>query len=492
VVECEQSVVKQETAPTAVKAETEEESAASSVPRGVSAAGDEESSGEQHFERHQSENREAAALASVREEKNDNEELNNPFAAGDDDEEAAGGDDRLQPINDGTGDNGYGNPEMSATSIPASKMDRSKKRPRETVSSVERRGPRNGRLQTSSKKRAKLPHSTLHETSEEAGNTAQPRVVRRSVRRAATKAREGIFEGTSRGIEAEEEAYDDFKPVEPVEEDGSPVDDGDDDHDEDGNKSKVAERAQDDGSTHKSFDERFKALMDFKLKVGHCDVPGMKSGEYQSLGRWCYNLRVSYKKIHKNEKPNSKLTEENIRQLEDAGFKWNVSTSRSFDERYAELLKHKEKFGHCNVQRTKSGEYQSLAVWCNDLRTSYKKIQRRESPNYKLTQENIRQLEDAGFMWSLATRKMFGDWYAELMKYKEKFGHCNAPRTIYGENQSLGQWCSQLRASYKKIQNKETPNYNLTQENIQQLEDAGFKWSLSTVPVGHLMSDMQN
>ena len=192
---CEHSAVKQETAPTAVKTETEEESAASSVPRGASAAGNEESSGEQHVERQQSENREAAALVLVREEKHDNDELNNPFAAGDENEEAAGGDNLMQPTNDGNGDDGYGSPVMPAASIPASKVTRSKKRSREAASSIERRDPRNARTQTRSKKRAKGPHSALHETSEVAGTTAQTPVVRRSSRSATTRLIKGHVKG---------------------------------------------------------------------------------------------------------------------------------------------------------------------------------------------------------------------------------------------------------------------------------------------------------
>ena len=225
-------------------------------------------------------------------------------------------DDLLQPTNDGTGDDGNGSPVLAATSsttaVTASEVVGGKKRLREATSST-----RNTRAQTRSTKRAKLPNSTLHGTSEVAGTTAQPRVLRRSTRRTATKACEGTFEGTSRGIEAEEEANDEFMPV--VEEDGPTVDDGDDDLDEDGNRSIVSERPQ---QGHKSFDERFKALMDFKEKFGHCDVPQRKSGGYESLGSWCNTLRASYKKIQKKETPNNKLRPENIRQLEDAGFKW--------------------------------------------------------------------------------------------------------------------------------------------------------------------------
>jgi len=468
--ECEQSGVKQETAPTTVKAETgEEESASSSVPRGASAAGNEEPSGEQHVDRQQSDHREATvSVASVKEEDNE-EELNV-----EEDSSAGGNDDLVQPTNDGTGDDGCGSPVLAetTTAVPTSEVVAGKKRLREAVSST-----RNARLQTSSKKRAKLPHSTVHETSEVSGTTAQPRVVRRSARRTTTKDREGTFEGAIMGIGAEE-ADDNCMPSR--EEDGSPLDDGDSDHDEDGENSIVPKRAQQGRSAIKSFDERFKALMDFKHKFGHCNTPQTKSGEYMLLGKWCNRLRVSYKKIQKGGTGTLtiKLTEERIRQLEDAGFKWSVSTSRTFDERYAELMKYKEKCGHCNVRQTKSGGYQSLGMWCGNLRTSYKKIQKGGTPTIKLTEEMIRQLEDAGFKWSVSTSRTFDERYVELMKYKEKVGHCNPPQTKSGEYQSLRKWCNRLRTSYRKIQKGGTPTINLTEERIRQLEDAGFKWSL--------------
>jgi len=224
-------------------------------------------------------------------------------------------------------------------------------------------------------------------------------------------------------------------------------------------------------STSRTFDERYAELMKFKEKVGHCNVPRKQSGEYQSLANWCSHLRNSYKKIQKNETPNIKLTEENIQQLEDAGFKWSLS--RTFDEWHAELMKYKEKVGHCNVPQ--SGEYQSLGEWCKHLRKAYKKIQKNETPTYILTEENIQQLEDAGFKWSLS--RTFDEWYAELMKYKEKVDHCNVPPQS-GEYQSLRLWCKHVRMSYKKIQKNEAPTIKLTEENIQQLEDAGFKWNL--------------
>ena len=278
VVECEQSAVKQETAPIEVKTETdkEEESAASSVPRGASAARNE------NVERQQSDNREAAALVSVRQEKNDNEELNNPLAAGDDNESSVrvSGADLVQPTDDVTGDDDYGSPVMPSTS----RVTRSKKRSRETVvSSVERRGPRNVRAQTRSNKRAKRPHSTLHETSEE---TVTAPLVRRSLRSATAKAREGRSEVLV------EETDGDCMPIH--EDDESPLDDGEADRDEDGRQGIVAKSAQQGRPAIKSWDERFTDLIGFKQKFGHCNVPQRKYGEYQSLGNWCKNLTVCW------------------------------------------------------------------------------------------------------------------------------------------------------------------------------------------------------
>jgi len=206
VVECEQSGVKEETAPTAVQVEIPEHSA-SSGPRGASAAGNVDPSSEQHVARQQSEHRDATFMTSAVKEEDNEEELNVEESS------ASGNDDFVQLTNDVvTGDDGNGSPVIAATTteIPTSEVLGGKKRSREAASST-----LNVMAQTRSKKRAKFPHSTstVHDTSEEAGTTSQPRVVRRA-RRAMTKAHEGTFGGSRRGMEG-------FMPV--VEEDGPPV-----------------------------------------------------------------------------------------------------------------------------------------------------------------------------------------------------------------------------------------------------------------------------
>jgi hypothetical protein len=77
-----------------------------------------------------------------------------------------------------------------------------------------------------------------------------------------------------------------------------------------------------------------------------------------------------------------------------------------------------------------------------------------------------------GFKWSLQGK--FDKRFDDLMSVKAKYGHFDVYHT--GENVSLGKWCSEVRSSYKKIQNNKKPKMNLSDEQIQRLNDAGFKW----------------
>ncbi len=75
-----------------------------------------------------------------------------------------------------------------------------------------------------------------------------------------------------------------------------------------------------------------------------------------------------------------------------------------------------------------------------------------------------------------ARTQSFDDHFNDLMAFKAKYGHCDVPRT--GETVSLGHWCNKLRGSYKKMQNNQKTDRKLSDEQIQRLNDAGFKWCL--------------
>jgi hypothetical protein len=148
---------------------------------------------------------------------------------------------------------------------------------------------------------------------------------------------------------------------------------------------------------------------------------------------------------------------------------------KSFDDRFIDLMSFRAKYGHCDVSCI--GENASLGQWCSQRRGSYKRIQKNQKPHLKLSDEQIQRLNDAGFKWSLRKANSgFDEHFNDLMAFKAKYGHCDVPQQ--GEDASLSRWCSQLRVKYKKIQNNQKPVKKLSVEQIQRLNDAGFKWSL--------------
>ena len=156
---------------------------------------------------------------------------------------------------------------------------------------------------------------------------------------------------------------------------------------------------------YKTFDERFKDLMAFKVEFGHCNVRTTQSSnnKYSSLGQWCGDVRRSYKAIKEGGTPrNYKLSKADMKRLENAGFECNVC--KTFDERFEDLKAFKVELGHCNVPCTRSSnnKHLSLGTWCSDIRRSYKAIQEgRGMVICKLSNADIKRLEKAGFEWFL-------------------------------------------------------------------------------------------
>jgi len=77
---------------------------------------------------------------------------------------------------------------------------------------------------------------------------------------------------------------------------------------------------------------------------------------------------------------------------------------------------------------------------------------------------------------STRSNTIFNERCNQLIRFKEEFGHCNAPHR-YAENPSLGQWCSDVRSTYKNIQKETKTKYNLSQGRIERLEEIGLQWN---------------
>lgn len=65
----------------------------------------------------------------------------------------------------------------------------------------------------------------------------------------------------------------------------------------------------------RSWEKGLAVLLDFKAKYGHCDVPA-QCPSHPNLGSWVANQR--------HRKKTGKLTDDRVRRLEEAGFKWFI------------------------------------------------------------------------------------------------------------------------------------------------------------------------
>jgi len=186
-------------------------------------------------------------------------------------------------------------------------------------------------------------------------------------------------------------------------------------------------------------------------------------------------MRYSYNKIQQGKTPHINITQDQIERLEEIGFKWKVANDPEiFEQHCHDLEAFKSEFGHCNVPSRYSVN-PSLGYWCSRMRYSYNKIQQGQTPHINITQDQIERLEEIGMIWKLP--EIFEQRFYDLEAFKSEFGHCNVP-SRYSVNPSLGYWCRWMRYSYNRIQQGQTPSTSLTQDQIERLEEIGFKWKL--------------
>jgi hypothetical protein len=131
----------------------------------------------------------------------------------------------------------------------------------------------------------------------------------------------------------------------------------------------------------------FDELIQYKHLHGDFNVP-YKFSENPKLSWW---VRMQ-KKLYRN----GNLHSERIRLLEAIGFEWeSEGAGQPWEVRYAELLSFKEVHGNCDVA-VKYQDNPSLGVWVVNQR-SKKKLG-------KLTTEQVRLLNEIGFIWEKKKR----------------------------------------------------------------------------------------
>eukprot|EP00578_Thalassiosira_sp_NH16_P022992 CAMPEP_0181083980 /NCGR_PEP_ID=MMETSP1071-20121207/4453_1 /TAXON_ID=35127 /ORGANISM="Thalassiosira sp., Strain NH16" /LENGTH=396 /DNA_ID=CAMNT_0023165687 /DNA_START=255 /DNA_END=1445 /DNA_ORIENTATION=+ len=127
---------------------------------------------------------------------------------------------------------------------------------------------------------------------------------------------------------------------------------------------------------------------------------------------------------------------------------------KKWNSKFAELKKYIEDHGDCNV-KAKNGP---LGAWVHEQR----KLAKKKTGKGALQADRRKRLEDIGFIFC-PWEAQWDDRFKELVKYKEKHGHCKVP----AQNSELGNWVwRQRKASY------------LSEERIDRLTTIGFMWKV--------------
>lgn len=179
-----------------------------------------------------------------------------------------------------------------------------------------------------------------------------------------------------------------------------------------------------------TWEESYQKLKTFYQKHGHCQVK-QTSQEGTQLGSWVQMQRNYYHK--------GLLTPAQINHLEQLEFDWKIKYQTTpWEVRYQQLIQFKSTYGHCKVF-TNRKEYRQLAAWVI--------WQRKKKREGKLLPEREALLDEIGFFWKI---DIWQDHYQDLKKFKKIHGHCRVPRFPKDTRwKSLGRWVMEQRARYR-------------------------------------------
>ena len=169
-------------------------------------------------------------------------------------------------------------------------------------------------------------------------------------------------------------------------------------------------------------------------------------------GKLVHNLR--------NDLKRGRLTQEQVKILDDMGMVWKVYTRDWFTSFYEKLVEYKERCGNFNGITT-DPEIGNLVV-------SVRQAQRGKNAR-KLTQDMIDKLDSISFPWSVGYKNWFDPFFEKLVAYKERRGSFIG----LSMDPEIGQIAGRVRQSYRG-----KGHIKLTQEMINKLNAIGFTWEV--------------
>jgi hypothetical protein len=199
-----------------------------------------------------------------------------------------------------------------------------------------------------------------------------------------------------------------------------------------------------------TWEQMYEGISEFYKRQGHCNIPD-NWGANPSLPLWVEDL--------KGLKHQSKLSQQQIDQLEAIGFKW-TSYERKWDEMFFKLIAQMRPKHSGNARESNYGP--ALKRWILTQRQLKKKG--------LLSSGREEKLNSIGFTWDYYDA-LWEEMRKRLIRYKEKHGDCLVPAQ-WEEDTPLGSWVLTQRMNRKKNR--------LSESRIEKLDALGFSWILNT------------
>lgn len=224
----------------------------------------------------------------------------------------------------------------------------------------------------------------------------------------------------------------------------------------------------------KTWDEHYAELLDSRRNhVGTLDA-----GKHDDLRAWMASQREQYQRA-KEGKP-TLLSQDQVARLREVGFEDvpympnGRSRSKSWEDMYAELLKHRLMHSSFHI----SSQQPTLYHWVREQRMEYEKYVGGKPS--ALCIDRIRKFNKVGFPWKAdghASKaeddlpKSWEEMYGELLAFRIQFQSFNVPETHL-----LFSWIAAQRSMRTLHLGKTTNDSALVEERIQKLNEIGFPW----------------
>lgn len=205
------------------------------------------------------------------------------------------------------------------------------------------------------------------------------------------------------------------------------------------------------------WQQYYAACLAYARKHGNLDIPlSYVTPDGVRLGAWIHHVRT----LSRGTETDGRLTNDQIRALDELGMIWNRKQDRQWEKGYQEAFQYRKEHGNLDVPSTYvSASTYPLGKWV---------LRQRE--NAKLSEHQRKRLDDIGMIW-----KKPDSWetrYALAKAYYEENGNLHVPAKYVVEGVWLSKWVNEQRQVYLGRRGEK----RLTDEQIARLTAIGMAW----------------